>query len=138
MFIIQGIINSVIYYYNNKEEEQNKERIYQQERQILLIIFEQLNGHDWVDKINWRSSYPLSSWKGVKINPHTNRIYKLILPDNNLKGIIPHEITLLTGLIELDFRRNQLTGVIPDNIGNLKLLQGLYLHDNYLQGMYAM
>ena len=53
---------------------------------------------------------------------------------NELTGVIPPEIGNLTNLTILNLSGNQLTGEIPSEIGNLTNLTYLYLHDNQLTG----
>ncbi|KAK4595020.1 hypothetical protein RGQ29_018672 [Quercus rubra] len=56
------------------------------------------------------------------------------LSRNNLIGIIPDEITSLKGLGTLNLSMNHLTGKIPDNIGNLRWLETLDLSNNNISG----
>jgi hypothetical protein len=58
----------------------------------------------------------------------------LQIPYNNISGVIPSDIGNLASLQMLDFRKTLLTGVIPESIGKLTLLQRLLLHSNYLSG----
>ena len=48
------------------------------------------------------------------------------LYNNNITGKIPNELGNLTNLISLDLYLNNLTGPIPDTLGNLKKLRFLY------------
>ena len=56
------------------------------------------------------------------------------LENNQLSGGIPEEIGNLTDLRDLYLSSNQLTGVIPASIGNLFNLTRLYLNINQLSG----
>ena len=58
----------------------------------------------------------------------------LSLHDNQLTGSIPQEIGNLTSLTHLYLNDNQLSGPIPQEIGNLVSLVHLYLHNNQLSG----
>jgi Leucine-rich repeat (LRR) protein len=58
----------------------------------------------------------------------------LRLNDNQLTGSIPQEIGNLTGLTTLWLSNNQLTGSIPPEIGNLTNLTYLNLSYNQLTG----
>ena len=53
---------------------------------------------------------------------------------NELSGPIPPEIGNLTALESLNLLRNDLSGPIPPEIGNLTALRRLYLHGNELSG----
>ncbi|CAD6226149.1 unnamed protein product [Miscanthus lutarioriparius] len=58
----------------------------------------------------------------------------LQIANNNISGVIPSDIGNLAGLEMLDFGKNLLTGVIPESIGKLTRLQLLALDSNYLSG----
>jgi Leucine-rich repeat (LRR) protein len=47
---------------------------------------------------------------------------RLRLDDNELRGLLPSEIGLLSNLEYLDFQRNILTGEIPEELGELTRL----------------
>lgn len=47
------------------------------------------------------------------------------LSANNISGKIPEELGNLTNLMSLDLYMNQLEGGIPDTLGNLKQLRFL-------------
>lgn len=57
------------------------------------------------------------------------------LSRNNLEGVIPEELTHLTGLTALNLSHNQLSGKIPGKIGELESLESLDLSVNQLSGM---
>ena len=52
---------------------------------------------------------------------------------NELTGMIPPEIGDLTNLTYFLLSNNQLTGEIPSEIGNLMNLMKLYLHNNFFE-----
>ncbi|KAL0306640.1 UNVERIFIED_CONTAM: Leucine-rich repeat receptor-like serine/threonine-protein kinase [Sesamum radiatum] len=54
---------------------------------------------------------------------------------NFFSGSIPVELGQLTALqIALNISHNNLTGLIPSSLGNLRMLESLYLNDNQLSG----
>ena len=63
----------------------------------------------------------------------TNLQY-LYLLNNELSGEIPEQLGDLTNLLYLYLYNNQLTGSIPVQLGSLTSLQRLYLHTNQLTG----
>jgi Leucine-rich repeat (LRR) protein len=56
-------------------------------------------------------------------------------PMNNISGVLPSEIGNLASLETLDFRGNILSGVIPESIGKLTQLSELYLDSNNFSGV---
>ncbi|KAJ0928758.1 putative protein kinase RLK-Pelle-LRR-XII-1 family [Helianthus annuus] len=63
------------------------------------------------------------------------KLLLLSLFRNNLRGSVPKEIFQLPSLsIELDLSQNGLSGVLPQEIGNLKNLGYLDLSENHLSG----
>ena len=63
---------------------------------------------------------------------HRNLTY-LSLYGNELTGMVPPEIGDLTNLTYFLLSNNQLTGEIPSEIGNLMNLMKLYLHNNFFE-----
>jgi hypothetical protein len=57
----------------------------------------------------------------------------LYLNNNNMDGLIPTTMGDLKSLVELDISNNRLTGSLPSNLGDLTTLQILKLHSNNLQ-----
>ena len=55
--------------------------------------------------------------------------------DNQLTGTIPEELGNLTNLKSLYLSDNKLAGTIPEELGNLTNLEFLSLFDNQLTGM---
>lgn len=53
---------------------------------------------------------------------------------NNLSGVIPPELTVLSELLVLDLSHNRLSGRIPNNVGHLRQLLSLDLSWNKLSG----
>mmetsp|Transcript_29166 Transcript_29166/g.41594 ORF Transcript_29166/g.41594 Transcript_29166/m.41594 type:complete len:247 (+) Transcript_29166:30-770(+) len=110
------------------------------EKQALLKIYETMGGDKWKDNTNWCGDKldPYNPWKGVKLDPNSGRVRKIILPSSNLTGCIPEEIGDLQALIEIDFRDNNIRGPIPKSMCNLTNLEGLYLYDNFMEGTIPM
>ena len=79
------------------------------DRAVLVALYNATDGPNWTDNTNWLSNEPLSEWHGVATNDDGH-------------------------VTELNLRRNQLTGEIPAELGNLANLQLLYLHGNELNG----
>ncbi|XP_072970534.1 receptor-like protein EIX2 [Typha angustifolia] len=73
----------------------------------------------------------------IKRNSYTyskilNLLRTMDLSGNNLSGVIPGEIGALRHLINLNFSGNHLVGMIPDKIGDMLSLESLDLSSNNL------
>lgn len=81
---------------------------------------------------NWmRVNVHECSWYGVKCHRRTKVIYELNLGFLKLDGIIPRELSLLTGLKDLDLHGNDFQGVVPIKLVHaLTNLEYLRLHMN--------
>lgn len=115
----------------------------------LQSLFDSTDGPNW----RWNRTEPLSthwtfpvikldvpcvdSWQGVTCSNSAVSgctVTELVLQGRNLNGVIPSQITGLTGLVQLSFLLNRLRGKIPSQIGNLTSLESLDLKSNSLTG----
>ena len=104
------------------------------DRAVLEALYDATGGAGWNNKANWGSNKPLNTWYGVKTNAD-GRVVELNLDNNNLTGSLPSEIGELIRLENLWMRRNDLSGLIPDELENLRgTLVSLDLSDNSLSG----
>lgn len=101
-----------------------------EEKQALISIYESTNGFDW--ETTWDLEEPVTNWHGVTIQ--NNSVIKLNLFQNNLSGILPSTIGDLKNLTELNLAFNQLTGELPIQIFDLEHLIILKLEMNRLKG----
>jgi Leucine-rich repeat (LRR) protein len=101
-----------------------------QDSLALVALYNSTGGPNWTNRTNWLSSEPISTWYGVQLLD--NRVRALSLIQNNLSGIIPPEIGNLTNLYWLLLQSNLLSGTIPIEIGNLTNLSVLALEQNNL------
>ena len=62
------------------------------------------------------------------------KLARLHLNNNNLRGLIPAQIGLLSSLTELYFGYNDLSGEIPATLGNCIAIRMLHLNDNSITG----
>ncbi|XP_050290612.1 receptor-like protein 14 [Quercus robur] len=81
-------------------------------------------------EVNFVTKYRLSSYKG-SILLHMSG---LDFSCNNLTGVIPPELGQLQGIRALNLSHNQFTGSIPETFSNLALLESLDLSHNKLSG----
>lgn len=103
----------------------------------LSALYVSTNGNRWNINFGWDiatvpSLNELSRWYGVLVQQ--GLIDQLRLPDNNLTGMLPGELGELSSLTALYLERNALVGEIPAELGNLSQLRWLYLQGNDLTG----
>lgn len=108
----------------------------------LRALYLSTNGDQWTDNEGWPNSdffisnpsgdesMDLSTWKGIFCK--NNRVTSVSLDNNNLSNVLPPEIGLLDSLENLRLISNNLEGSIPDEIGNLSSLNFLFLQRNKL------
>ncbi len=102
------------------------------EKNALLALYNATDGNNWNNNMNWNSSSPVYTWYGIKIEG--NKVSEIDLYHNNLTGIIPPEIGNLIHLKSLIFWDNNLTGIVPVELGNCTNLKTLSLEVNALTG----
>ncbi len=98
--------------------------IFEQDSLALVALYNACNGNDWKNNTNWLKT-PVKDWYGIETL--NNRVKKIRLNGNNLKGHIPNEIGNLTDLENLEIKSNQIEGTIPIELWNLSNLKVLIL-----------
>ena len=103
----------------------------------LSAFYTATGGDRWTDNTNWDittvpNEEELQTWYGVGLNE--GWLAGLGLGDNNLTGMLPPELGSLSQLQRLLLQSNTLTGAIPPELGSLSQLQWLELFDNTLSG----
>jgi DNA-binding SARP family transcriptional activator len=98
------------------------------EYQVLRAIYNGTEGPEWKNSSGWLSDTTPCNWFGVVCS--AGSVTELNLPDNNLRGNIPPEISLLTNLKTLNLEFNHLSGSIPPELGNLSQLEFMSLTGN--------
>ena len=104
-----------------------------EDRAVLVEFYNATDGANWTDNTNWLSDEPMREWHGVTTDDE-GRVTEVILFRNQLTGGIPAELGNLSNLTGLVLATNQLTGEIPADLGNLSNLTGLVLATNQLTG----
>lgn len=99
----------------------------------LFAIYYQTGGSNWHNASNWLTNTPAETWYGVETT-RQGRVEHLYLQENNLSGIIPPEIGQLSDLVSLFMYKNQLTGRLPVELSNLNRLRLFDLGTNQLSG----
>ena len=100
------------------------------DREILEIFYDATGGPRWANNDHWLTDAPLVDWHGVWV--HAEDGISLSLWNNNLTGLIPPELGNLVDLRELQLGGNKLTGPIPPELGKLASLTSLSLWSNSL------
>ncbi len=103
------------------------------DRTALIAFFNATGGSNWIRRKNWLSDVPIGSWEGVSTDA-SGRVVGLSLPRNNLTGPIPRDLGNLSRLRDLKLFGNFLTGSLPRELGNLANLSVLDLSYNSLEG----
>ena len=103
------------------------------DRSALVAFYEATSGNNWEDNTNWLSTLPLEQWYGVDTN-YKGRVFGISLASNDLTGTIPEALGQLNNLETLNLSSNNLTGPIPETLEQLNNLQALDLSSNDLTG----
>ena len=101
--------------------------------EVLAALYGATGGPTWTDSTNWKTDAPLREWYGVATGTG-GRVTGLSLGNNNLTGPIPEALGDLSNLRYLSLENNDLSGPIPDALGGLASLQELFLFRNGLSG----
>ena len=103
------------------------------DRDALVALYDATGGEDWTNSTNWLSDEPIDDWYGVDTDS-AGAVTRLSLRGNNLSGELPEELGDLGMLGQLELDNNGLTGPIPADLGQLAHLEHLWLYDNALTG----
>ena len=106
-----------------------RRRAAEPDRDELLALYEATGGDEWSQDDHWLSGRPVGEWWGVTTNAE-GRVEVLDLRHNQLSGEIPQVLGNLTELSELRLSGNQLSGEIPPQLGDLAQLTDLDLSAN--------
>ena len=99
--------------------------------EVLLDIRDTLAGTTTLD---WSADTPIKDWEGISVGGTPLRVVVTNLSSRGLTGIIPQQLGNLSNLTELSLWGNQLNGAIPAQLGNLSNLTKLDLSGNELTG----
>ena len=103
------------------------------DRAALVALYNATDGPDWTDNTNWLSDAPIGKWYGISTDI-AGRVTGINLGGNDLSGLIPPELGNLSNLEDLTLFGNQLSGPISPELGKLSNLERLYLGGNDLNG----
>ena len=105
-------------------------QVSQKEEQALLDMFSALNGENWIH--TWDINEPVSNWHGITVKK--NKVTEINLLFNNLEGVLPSSIGDLKNLTYLELSFNKIHGALPTEIGLLSNLEFLAINTNQLDG----
>jgi len=112
------------------------ERILQ--RFTIALLYFSTNGFDWKGNPLFLSYLHECDWNyhnefGIKCNSN-KQIIEIALPDNDLAGLMPHELSSLKYLEVIDLHYNELIGRISTQLCKLTNLVNFGLSTNFLSG----
>jgi len=96
---------------------------------VLVTLYNATDGANW--NTPWNLNEPMSTWNGITLNGDGS-VGAIILTGNNMSGTIPQELGNLSNLRTLHLNDNFLIGTIPPEFRNLGNLRELLLSDNQL------
>ena len=113
------------------------------EYSALVDLYNSTGGAFWADHGGWLDPNA-NGWDGAEVSGvqfdadgniiATGNVTGLYLGNNQLTGILPNSLGNLSQLDFITLAGNKITGVIPDSLGNLTQLTELHLDDNLLTG----
>jgi hypothetical protein len=89
----------------------------------------------WTYGDYWMSEKGICMWFGVSCPAHlkegeeevhyneNSNVMRLNLTENNIRGVIPSELTALEDLVSLDLSNNMLQGTVPKGVGGFRELR---------------
>ncbi|MGK7392108.1 MAG: T9SS type A sorting domain-containing protein [Candidatus Cyclobacteriaceae bacterium M2_1C_046] len=88
---------------------------------VLVALYNSTTGNEWTGSDKWLSSNLNQGWLGVTLE--NRRVTQLSLPENNISGRIPADITSLDSLSSVELQNNQIIA-LPDmaSLSKLSLL----------------
>jgi len=102
------------------------------ECEALTALYTSANGQNWKANTGWLQTNTPCSWFGITCS--AGHVTQLNLPQNQLKGNLPANVSNLTSLTNLSLWGNQLSGKIPSELSQLTRLTFMSLSDNQLTG----
>eukprot|EP00537_Pseudo-nitzschia_pungens_P005008 CAMPEP_0172365860 /NCGR_PEP_ID=MMETSP1060-20121228/12279_1 /TAXON_ID=37318 /ORGANISM="Pseudo-nitzschia pungens, Strain cf. cingulata" /LENGTH=793 /DNA_ID=CAMNT_0013089433 /DNA_START=184 /DNA_END=2565 /DNA_ORIENTATION=- len=99
----------------------------------LATVFASLGGTEWVNNENWFTYTDICAWFGVKCDQ--GHVTELVLRANNLKGLLPSELSLLERLQFLMVANNQVSGPMPVSLFSIESLGTVDVSFNVITGV---
>jgi Leucine-rich repeat (LRR) protein len=96
--------------------------------QILVSLYNKLDGIVWYRNEGWLTARDICTWAGIICT--NGRMTGLNLRHNNLSGLLPSNIGSLAPITYLDLSFNQINGLVPDSIKQITKPQFLNINNN--------
>ena len=110
-------------------------QIPQIECEALEALWDETGHEDWVHTDNWDMLISTEEWYGITLNDDNRSVKRVIMQRNNLSGELPEKIGDFTNLQSLAITDNtNFGGDIPDSINNLTSLEAIGLFNNSFVG----
>ena len=103
------------------------------EKAVLVRLYKTTNGEGWARNANWLKEESVAHWDGVTTNDD-GRVVELCLSDVRMDGQLPDELGDLPLLQKLILNNNRLWGPLPARLAELKELVHLNLSANDFTG----
>jgi hypothetical protein len=119
-----------------------KAQVSEQEFQALKALYNATGGNNWTNRTGWENINTTATkddvttaWAGIEII-EDGHIIEITFHNekNNISGQLPPEIGNLVWLKSLDIANNNITGILPAELGNLVNLEAISLSDNNING----
>ncbi len=104
----------------------------EEERAALMALYDATDGPNWTNSTGWGTETDYCDWFGVICLNAS--VYEIDLRRNNLSGELPQALAQLTQLDELILVGNALTGSLPAWLSELPALKHVYLNNNEFSG----
>ena len=105
-------------------------QVSKQEKQVLLDLYTATNGLAW--NVQWDLEKPVDTWYGITVE--NNNVTGINLLFNNLNGMLPSSLGNLKNLKKLELSFNPVSGAIPSELGNLSKLEVLAINGTAVSG----
>lgn len=99
----------------------------QRDSLALMEIYQSMNGAGWDVGDDW-TQLPITQWEGIEMAD--SRVTGLNLPDNNLVGVLPDDLLDIRHLKSIDLSDNRISGIT--DLHELDFLTSVDLSGNYL------
>lgn len=99
-------------------------QILEKDSLALVDLYDRMNGSQWTQSDGWLST-PVEQWYGIFTEG--NRVTGINLYNNNLSGSIPESIGNLDALVSLDLGESSFQGPLPPELSNCEALEDISL-----------